>query len=107
MVRRGSRDPADTAFGADLVLAIETTTHPALIPRKVAGTSRQYRLKAATRRSESPAVAGNPRLSPLSPEAPRPACHAGGRGFESLRSRSTTPRKTWGFSSRGSLVAHT
>src|SRR5205823_5221171 len=36
---------------------------PALIPQEVAGTSRQYPLNLATRRSESPAVAGNPRLS--------------------------------------------
>jgi hypothetical protein len=31
---------------------------------------------------ESPALASNPRLLPASPETPRPACHAGGRGFE-------------------------
>ena len=41
----------------------------------------------ARRGAKRPACAGNPRLSPPRPEAPRPACHAGGRGFESRRSR--------------------
>ena len=68
--KEGSRDPADTASSAVSSLAIETTTHPALIPQELAGTSRQYPLIPATRRSESPAVGGNPRRSPLSPQAP-------------------------------------
>jgi hypothetical protein len=70
MVRRGSRDPTDTASSAVSSLAIETTTHLALIPQELAGTSRQYPLIPATRRSESPAVARNPRLFPLGPQAP-------------------------------------
>jgi hypothetical protein len=65
------------------LFAIQATTHPALIPHE-----------AATAGSKRPAHGGNPRLSPLRPQAPRPACHAGGRGFESRRSRSTKPLQT-------------
>ena len=69
------------------LVASWTTSHPALIPHEVAGGPRPHPLIPATAPSKSPARAGNPRLSPLGPEAPRPACHAGGRGFESRRSR--------------------
>jgi hypothetical protein len=75
--------------------AMQTTSYPALISHEAAGNSRRRPQIPARRKAESPALArkallsaGNPRLSPLSPEAPRPACHAGGRGFESRRSRS-------------------
>jgi hypothetical protein len=57
--------------------------HPAGGPRN----SRPAPRIPATARLESPAHGPNPRPCPLSPEAPRPACHAGGRGFESSRSR--------------------
>jgi hypothetical protein len=66
------------------LLSSKTTTHPALIPQEVAGSSRPYPAIPATPVSKDPAHGGNPRLSPLNPQAPRPACHAGGRGFESL-----------------------
>jgi hypothetical protein len=39
------------------------------------------------------AVAWTPRLSPLSPQAPRPACHAGGRAFE--RSVAPAPQRLY------------
>jgi putative flavoprotein involved in K+ transport len=47
-----------------------TTLHPAHIPREVAASSRRSPAIPARRRAESPALAANPRLSPLSPEAP-------------------------------------
>jgi hypothetical protein len=50
--------------------------HPAGGPRN----SRPAPRIPATARLESPAHGPNPRPCPLSPEAPRPACHAGGRG---------------------------
>jgi hypothetical protein len=67
---------------------------------------------------ESPAHAGNPRPLPLSPEPPRPACHAGGRGFESRRSRRKHPanqhlslpilaQTTAGFPNGHALIPHT
>jgi hypothetical protein len=64
------------------------TAHPAHIPQEVAGRPRRHPRIPATPGSKEPAHGGNSRLSPVSPEAPRPACHAGGRGFESRRSRS-------------------
>jgi len=64
-----------------------TTLYPAYIPREVAGSSRRPPVIPASNRAKGPALAGNPRLFPTSPETPRPACHAGGRGFESRRSR--------------------
>jgi hypothetical protein len=67
--------------------AIQATAHPAFMPHEVAGSSRPRPPNPATPGSESPGRGGNPRLSSLSPQAPRPACHAGGRGFESRRSR--------------------
>jgi hypothetical protein len=72
-------------------LSAKTTTHPAPIPQEVAGSSRLYPTIPATRVSKDPAHGGNPRTSPPRPEAVRPACHAGGRGFESRRSRRKHP----------------
>ena len=69
---------------------VQTTLHPAQIPHEGVGSSRPHPLIPATPRSQSPAHAGNPRQSPLNQQAPRPACHAGGRGFESRRSRKST-----------------
>ena len=75
--KEGSRDPADTASSAVSSLAIETTTHPALIPQELAGTSRQYPLIPATRRSEAlllPEIPAYPRSArkrhdrPVTPE---------------------------------------
>jgi len=73
--------------------AIKATPHPALIPQEAAASSRRWPAIPATPRAEHPASDGNPRLSPLRPQAPRPACHAGGRGFESRRSRRKHPAK--------------
>jgi hypothetical protein len=73
--------------GEPALVATWATTHPALIPHEAAGSSRKRPPIPATPVSKRPALSANPRLSPLSPEAPRPACHAGGRGFESRRSR--------------------
>jgi hypothetical protein len=67
--------------------AVKTTCHPAQVPQEAAGSSRPHPQNPATLGAEDPAHGGNPRLSPPNPQAPRPACHAGGRGFESRRSR--------------------
>jgi hypothetical protein len=64
-----------------------TTEHPALITHEVPAGSRQRTAIPARPGARPPARAGNPRLSPPRAEATRPACHAGGRGFESRRSR--------------------
>ena len=65
----------------------KTTVVPAHIPRDVAGSSRRCPGIPASQVAKSPVYPGNPRSLPLSAEPPRPACHAGGRGFESRRSR--------------------
>ena len=62
------------------------TPHPAQIPQEVAGGSRLRPVIPARPQAKRPAREGNPRLLPLSPKTPRPACLAGGRGFESRRS---------------------
>jgi hypothetical protein len=85
--RRG-RHPAHTR-----PFSTRTTPHPAIIPHEPAGSSRKSPAIPATARAKRPAHRGNPRLFPLRPQAPRPACHAGGRGFESRRSRKN-PCKT-------------
>ncbi len=51
-------------------LPMKTTLHPALIPQEAAGSSRLLPGIPATLGSESPALGGNPRLCPLSPQAP-------------------------------------
>jgi hypothetical protein len=66
---------------------IRQQSHPALIPREAAGTSRRRPVIPARQVAKSAAHDGNPGLLPGSPGTPRPACHAGGRGFESRRSR--------------------
>jgi putative PIN family toxin of toxin-antitoxin system len=51
-------------------LAARTTAHPALIPQEAGGSSRLYPAIPATPDANSPAHGGNPRLFPLSPQAP-------------------------------------
>jgi hypothetical protein len=68
-------------------LRLRQRAHPADIPQELAGSSRPGPVIPASSWPKRPALAGNPRLFPASPEPPRPACHAGGRGFESRRSR--------------------
>ena len=75
--------PSRTYRGVAMLDNISSRVHPAGGRRKLPPEPGKPR-KAMT---ESPALAGNPRLFPPSPETPRPACHAGGRGFESRRSR--------------------
>ena len=74
------QSPQDNARKALLSLRI-----PAYSGRARKGPIRPEIL--AGPRAKSPALAGNPRLTRSGPQAPRPACHAGGRGFESRRSQ--------------------
>ena len=67
-------------------LLTETTIYPAQIPQEAAESSRWHPPIPASRGGETPCYAANPPFPP-SPELARPACHAGGRGFESRRSR--------------------
>jgi hypothetical protein len=50
--------------------AVAATADPALIPHEPAVRTRSLPRIPATTASESPAHPGNPRLSPLRPEAP-------------------------------------
>jgi hypothetical protein len=67
-----------------------TMAHPASIPQKMPGSSRRSPAIPASQLTHSPALAANPRTVPANPKPARPACHAGGRGFESRRSRRNT-----------------
>jgi hypothetical protein len=68
------------------LLTPPTTLHPAQIPQEVAGSSRRDPAIPQRQCRKALLSPGNPRPLPLNPEPPRPACHAGGRGFESRRS---------------------
>src|SRR6266536_1377704 len=60
-------------------LSAKTNTHPALIPQEVGGSSRpRPRIPATEGRTRllSAGITAYPRSAP---QAPRPACHAGGR----------------------------
>jgi hypothetical protein len=59
-----------TRKDARQVFADETTPHPALIPHEAPGYPLRHPRIPARRKSESPALARDPRLSPLSPQAP-------------------------------------
>jgi hypothetical protein len=68
-------------------LRIRQRTHPAHISHEGAGSSRQspaIPARSLTNTLLTARIAASPRPSS---EAARPACHAGGRGFESRRSR--------------------
>jgi hypothetical protein len=53
----------------------------------VPGGSRSWPVAAGSRGREAPAVAGNSGSEPVAARCAVPACHAGGRGLESRRSR--------------------
>ena len=63
------------------------TSHPALIPHEVAVSSRVDPLIPIAQGSKRPARAGNPRHPRVGRKCQDRHCHAGGRGFESRRSR--------------------
>ncbi len=67
--------------------AVEATKHPALVPQEGTGSSRLHPRIHATSGLENPALARESPPTPARPEVPRPACHAGGCGFESRRCR--------------------
>ena len=84
MVRRGSTD-ACVVYASSRRrrvqrslrwLSAKTTRHPAPIPHEVPADSRQRTAIPAKPRWKRPARAGNPRLSPPTPERPRPARRA-------------------------------
>src|SRR5207248_8351813 len=67
-IRPGAKRP----FAERIVATTVGTNHVAMVSRPTVG---------------KPCSPRNPRRSPPRPARPRPACHAGGRGFESRRSR--------------------
>jgi hypothetical protein len=59
------------------------------------GGSRSYPVIAGSTCDEMPALAGNSGSQPAVPVAPVPVCHAGGRGFESRRSRESSCKSAY------------
>ncbi len=55
--------------------------------------------------AKSPAHAGNPRPLPAQPGITKTACHAGGRGFESRRSRKRPPNRHLWLSGKARTTA--
>src|SRR4029453_13044351 len=95
------RNPATSRL-----FATWATAHPALIPHKAPGNARPHPRIPATEGTESPPHGENPRRFPLSSEAPRPACHAGGRGFESRRSRKLPANRYMSLTERPPVSFH-
>jgi hypothetical protein len=80
-------DAATVILGGPGGRRFEATPHPALIPHEPPGDPFQHPRIPATRRPQRPAPHAIPADSRSGRKRHDPACHAGGRGFESRRSR--------------------
>jgi hypothetical protein len=106
LLREPSRGDANLLPQTSGRLRLRQRAHPAHIPYEAPGGSRTAPRIPATTGAQIPAHGGNPRLFPASPEAPRPACHAGGRGFQSRRSRKSPANQNMCFTYRPPASFH-